>query len=96
MTSMSLLSGSVTSLHHPNAKECYEHKDVSTNDIPLKTDTTLTPLKVDKGIQATPDEDDIVLVERNRAKAAREIEFNNMQNGVCGKSGAHFNQMSTH
>ncbi len=30
---------------------------------------------MDKGIQATPDEDDIVLVERNRAKAARELEF---------------------
>jgi hypothetical protein len=32
---------------------------------------------VDREIQATPDEDDIVLVERNRLKAAKEVEFNN-------------------
>ena len=73
MTSVSSLSGSVTSLHYPNVEE--HQLDVSTNDLPFKTDTTLTPLKVDKGIQATPDEDDIVLMERNRVKAAREIEF---------------------
>jgi len=75
MTSMSSLSGSVTSLHQPNAEDCCELKDVSTNDLPFKTDTTLTPLKVDKGIQATPDEDDLVLAARNREKAVRELEF---------------------
>ncbi len=74
MTSMSSLSNSVTSLHYSNA-ELIEELDVSTVNIPLKSDNSLIPHKVDKAVQATPDEDRLVITARNRIKLPQEIEF---------------------